>query len=408
MASLDSLPADQKAVLSLVLQRGQSFDQIAALLFIDRAAVRQRALEGLESLGPDTSVDPLKRGLITDYLLGQLPSAVSDSVYNSLASNPPERAWARVIAAEIAPLAVNALPEIPAAGAAPVGPSAPPVDPDPPRARERTAPAAPVQPAGAPETPRAARAAQRTESDDAADLFAEDDVADRYEDSAETAPPPATPTFAPSAAASAAAAGAPVGPVSSEELAGSPDSGPGSTLPSSRRGGAILLALIALVVIVVVVVLLVTGGSSKKKAQTNAQGTTTTSTAATASGTSTTVTPLHQINLISPTGTKGREGAADVVRAGGKLGIVIVAEGLTANVKNAYGVWLYNSKSGAGKFLGFYDQQVTNKGSTKGELEAEDQLPANATSYNELLLTLETAEKPTKPGTIVLQGTFAE
>src|SRR5205807_611635 len=46
--SLDSLPADQRAVLQLVLQRGRSYDDIAALLSIDRAAVRQRALGALD------------------------------------------------------------------------------------------------------------------------------------------------------------------------------------------------------------------------------------------------------------------------------------------------------------------------------------------------------------------------
>ena len=45
MATLDSLPADQRAVLQLVLRRGRSYDEIARLLSIDRAAVRERALE---------------------------------------------------------------------------------------------------------------------------------------------------------------------------------------------------------------------------------------------------------------------------------------------------------------------------------------------------------------------------
>ena len=56
MASLESLPADQRAVLQLVLQRGRSYDDIATLLSIDRAAVRQRALSALDALGPQTGV----------------------------------------------------------------------------------------------------------------------------------------------------------------------------------------------------------------------------------------------------------------------------------------------------------------------------------------------------------------
>ena len=49
MASLDSLPADQRAVLQLVVQRRQSYDDIARLLSIDRAAVRRRPLSALDS-----------------------------------------------------------------------------------------------------------------------------------------------------------------------------------------------------------------------------------------------------------------------------------------------------------------------------------------------------------------------
>jgi hypothetical protein len=114
MASLDSLPADQRAVLQLILQRGRSYDDIAQLLSIDRAAVRERALAGLDALGPQTRVPPERRALITDYLLGQLPPRVSDELRDRLAQSASERAWARVLAAELAPLAAEGLPEIPA------------------------------------------------------------------------------------------------------------------------------------------------------------------------------------------------------------------------------------------------------------------------------------------------------
>ena len=55
MASLDHLPADQRAVLELVLQRGRNYDQIATLLSVDRAGVRQRALSAFDALAPDTT-----------------------------------------------------------------------------------------------------------------------------------------------------------------------------------------------------------------------------------------------------------------------------------------------------------------------------------------------------------------
>lgn len=114
MASLESLPPDQRAVLQLVLQRGRSYDEIAQMLKIDRAAVRQRALAALDAIGPDTRVDPERRALITDYLLGSLPPRVEEQARELLATWPRERAWARVIASELAPLASEPLPEIPA------------------------------------------------------------------------------------------------------------------------------------------------------------------------------------------------------------------------------------------------------------------------------------------------------
>jgi hypothetical protein len=113
VAPLDNLPGDQRAVLQLVLQRGRSYDQIAELLSIDRAAVRQRALAAFDALGPQTSVPPEQRALITDYLLGQLPQRVSEATADRLADSPAERAWARVVASELAPVATHPLPEIP-------------------------------------------------------------------------------------------------------------------------------------------------------------------------------------------------------------------------------------------------------------------------------------------------------
>ncbi len=112
MPSLDNLPADQRAVLQLVLQRGRTYDDIATLLSIDRGAVRQRARAALDALGPDTGVAPERRALITDYLLGQLPPQVAETTREHMAQSPPERAWARVVASELAPIASAPLPEI--------------------------------------------------------------------------------------------------------------------------------------------------------------------------------------------------------------------------------------------------------------------------------------------------------
>jgi DNA-directed RNA polymerase specialized sigma24 family protein len=75
MASIDDLPPDQRAVLELVLRRGRSYDEIAQLLSIDHAGVRQRAALGRNPrLRPERVERGERRALITDYLLGALPA----------------------------------------------------------------------------------------------------------------------------------------------------------------------------------------------------------------------------------------------------------------------------------------------------------------------------------------------
>jgi hypothetical protein len=113
MASIDGLPPDQRAVLELVLRRGRTYDEIAELLSIDRAGVRERALAALDALGPQTGVPAERRALITDYLLGALPTRVADDVRDHIGDSPSERAWARVVASELGSIASDPLPEIP-------------------------------------------------------------------------------------------------------------------------------------------------------------------------------------------------------------------------------------------------------------------------------------------------------
>jgi hypothetical protein len=119
MAPIDNLPADQRAVLELVLRRGRSYDEIARLLSIDRAGVRQRALAAFDALGPKTRVAADRRALITDYLLSALPGEVAGEVRDHLESSAGERAWARAIASELQELSDGPLPEIPSNGSVP-------------------------------------------------------------------------------------------------------------------------------------------------------------------------------------------------------------------------------------------------------------------------------------------------
>jgi hypothetical protein len=53
MTELDRLPPDQRAVLSLVLDRGKSYGEVAEMLAIPESAVRDRAHAALDALASD-------------------------------------------------------------------------------------------------------------------------------------------------------------------------------------------------------------------------------------------------------------------------------------------------------------------------------------------------------------------
>jgi len=369
MTSLESLPADQRAVLQLVLQRGRSYDDIARLLSMDRSAVRQRAAGALNALGPQTGLEDERRQVITDYLLGQLEPGAATAAQEEIASAPGERAWARVVASELAPLAGSPLPAIPAAAAAAPPPAAPPPVP---------APAPAAAPAAEPTVPKPGRQS----------IFPSKR---RAQASGAAAPEPGVPP-------------------------GKEGSG-----RSSLLGGGVLIVLTVIIVAAVVVILLNSGGSNPPPAasassssaaapaapSTPAPSTTTGPPAAagtTTSGSSSAAKVVAQINL-TPTDPKSKAaGIAEVLKEGTANGIAIVGQNVTPNTKkppNAYAVWLYNSPTDA-HILGFVNPGVT----TNGKLSTAGGLPTNAARYKQLIVTLETKASPKTPGTIVLQGTL--
>jgi hypothetical protein len=117
MAPFDELPADQKAVLQLVLRQGRSYDEIARLLKISPEAVRDRALTALDALGPQ-DLDGFgddRQDEVGDYLLGQQSASARAGTRTFLESSAPARTWARQVAAELREAGVDGgLAEIPA------------------------------------------------------------------------------------------------------------------------------------------------------------------------------------------------------------------------------------------------------------------------------------------------------
>lgn len=119
MAHVDQLPADQKAVLQLLLKQGKTYDELATMLRLDGAGVRDRALDALDALGPDDTagLTSERQDELSDYLLGQQSASQRAATRSFLEGSAAGRAWARVVAGELRPLAGEALPDIPAEGA---------------------------------------------------------------------------------------------------------------------------------------------------------------------------------------------------------------------------------------------------------------------------------------------------
>jgi hypothetical protein len=116
MSRIDALPADQKAVLQLLLGRGSRYAELSGLLDIDEAEVRRRAHGALDALGPAETpgLSASRRGQIADYLLGQQDEREALSTRGFLEGSAAGGAWARSVAAELRELAGDRLPEIPA------------------------------------------------------------------------------------------------------------------------------------------------------------------------------------------------------------------------------------------------------------------------------------------------------
>ncbi len=118
MSRIDALPADQGAVLQLLLRQGKDYRQLGELLDLDESEVRRRAHGALAALGPDAApgLDDSRRAEVGDWLLGQQDEAQSGATRAFLEGSAGGRAWARVVADELRDLAGDRLPEIPGEG----------------------------------------------------------------------------------------------------------------------------------------------------------------------------------------------------------------------------------------------------------------------------------------------------
>ncbi|HVW17093.1 MAG TPA: hypothetical protein VHB30_02480 [Solirubrobacteraceae bacterium] len=119
MTVFDELSPDRRAVLQLLLDQGRGYEELAAMLRIERPAVRARALDALSRLAAAAGAPELDREQaegVGDYLLGQQSASERAATRELLSTSPPARAWAWTVAGELLAGGVreDALPEIPA------------------------------------------------------------------------------------------------------------------------------------------------------------------------------------------------------------------------------------------------------------------------------------------------------
>lgn len=117
MASYDQLSAQQRAIIDLVLKRGQSYDQLADTLGMPVGRVRELARESLTSLAPVSAgaVDEGWRAQLADYLLNQQEPTEAAATRGHLRRSEAARAWSRSVLDSLEHLYANGdLPTIPA------------------------------------------------------------------------------------------------------------------------------------------------------------------------------------------------------------------------------------------------------------------------------------------------------
>lgn len=105
------LSEDQRALLQLVLERGQSYEDIGSLLGLQVEEVRARARDALTEIG---GTDPDAEVGLTDYLLGQADPIGRADVARHLQGDGETRDLAGNLVAQLRLLAPGAtLPELP-------------------------------------------------------------------------------------------------------------------------------------------------------------------------------------------------------------------------------------------------------------------------------------------------------
>jgi hypothetical protein len=116
VATFDQLPADQRAIIELVVKGGRTYDSLSDMLGMPTTRVRELAQDALTQLAPHTAdrVDPDWRGQVADYALGQQSGPESAATKGHLRRSEAARAWLLSLMDSLDQLYANgSRPEIP-------------------------------------------------------------------------------------------------------------------------------------------------------------------------------------------------------------------------------------------------------------------------------------------------------
>jgi Anti-sigma-K factor rskA/Sigma-70, region 4 len=141
MATFDQLPAEQRAIVELVLQQGKTYAELSEMLAVPEPRVRELARDALVELAPVSvrAVEEDRRSQLADYVLGQQAGPEASATKGHLRRSEAARSWTRSLLDSLEQLYPNgSMPAVPdgergrraAAATAPAGAGlAPPTDP---------------------------------------------------------------------------------------------------------------------------------------------------------------------------------------------------------------------------------------------------------------------------------------
>jgi Anti-sigma-K factor rskA/Sigma-70, region 4 len=116
MATFDQLSAEQRAIVELVLRQSKSYEELAGMLGIPEARVRELARDALVDLAPVSAgrVEEDWRGQLVDYVLGQQSGPEATATKGHLRRSEAARTWTSSLLDSLEQLYQNgSLPAIP-------------------------------------------------------------------------------------------------------------------------------------------------------------------------------------------------------------------------------------------------------------------------------------------------------